>query len=189
MGWRDAARTDVAAVAQRVAAERAGFAGDEAHALGAGFVARIHHEIQGPVKRHRTEITRVEGDERAGRVARAAINALRLMLHRLPFRAVSRNGIKIILIQILARDEVRQDPLIGIEERFQIYGQIADDRQIAQRLNAEFIADRLDESAASEAFAAIDDHRARAAHADAAGEAEGEVRAGAALQGEDRIED
>ena len=110
------------------------------------------------------------------------------MLHGFPLRAVVRNRIKVVLIEIVARDEMRKSPLISSEERLQIHCQIADHGQISQRLDAQMLADSFHECAAGQAFSPINHHSAGAAHPHAAGKTKSQIRARAALKGEDSIE-
>src|ERR1043165_9103989 len=181
-------RASVVAVAQRVAADGAGLAGDELQALGASVVARVNEKVQRAVQGHRAEIAWIKRHQRASRVTRATVNTLGLMLQRLPFRTVVGNTIEIRLIEVVPRDEMRQHALVRREEGLQVHRQVADNGQVAQGLQSKFVAYGLDQRAAGQALAAIDDHGAGAAHADAAGKAERQIRAGAALESEDRIQ-
>ena len=57
---RNTARTNVAAIAQRVAAERARFVGDKFQPLAPGFVPRVHDEVERAVQRHRSQVARMQ---------------------------------------------------------------------------------------------------------------------------------
>src|SRR6266542_2536267 len=109
---RNAARTNVAAVAERVAAERAGFAANQLEPVAPRFVARINDEVQRAVQRHRAGEPRVQRDQGAGREAGAAINALRLVVQRFPFLALVREAIEIVWVEVVARSELRECALI-----------------------------------------------------------------------------
>jgi hypothetical protein len=100
-----------------------------------------------------------------------------------------RETMEFMWVKVVTRREVRKRALIRSKERIHIHREVARYWQIAKRFNAEVMADGLDESAAGELFAAIHDHGARAAHADTAREAEGEIGTRPALQGEQRVED
>src|ERR1043165_8226886 len=115
-GGGDAAGANVVAVAQRVAAERAGLAGHELQALGASVVARVNEKVQRAVQGHRAAIAWIKRHKRASRVTRATVNTLGLMLQRLPFRTVVGNTIEIRLIEVVPRDEMRQHALVRREE-------------------------------------------------------------------------
>src|SRR4051794_4677231 len=111
MSWGDAARTDVPAITQGMTTERAGFTCDDIQALNSRFITRIDDQVQRAIQGHRTEITRVERHQRASRITGPAINALRLMIERLPLRALLGDGIKFIGIKIIAWNELRQRAL------------------------------------------------------------------------------
>lgn len=70
----------------------------------------------------------------------------------------------------------------------EVNDQIADYRQIAQRFDAQPRTERHGQSAASELLASINHHRARTAHADAAGKPKTQIRRRPALESEEDIE-
>jgi len=100
-----------------------------------------------------------------------------------------REAIKVLLVQVGPGLEVRLDALIRRKKGSKIHGQVSCYGQISKRLELQTLANRPHQSAARQAFAAIDHHRARAAHADPARVSYGQVRAGAALQREQRIQE
>ena len=90
-----------------------------------------------------------------------------------PVRAVMRNAMEIIRIEVIPGNEVWHRAFVGREERLHVHGQIAASRrQVAQRLYAQAIADRSNQGAARQLFAAINHHGAGTAHPDAAGRSE-----------------
>ena len=79
-----------------------------------------------------------------------------------------------------------------VEEHCHLDREVFDDWQVAQRLELQPLASAPhvdDARAAGPARNAVDDHRAGAAHADAAGKAIGETRILRALDFGDRVED
>ena len=66
MSGGDSARTNVAAIAERVATERASFAGDGVQTGFPGLITWIDDKILGAMQRHWPEITGMQCDERAG---------------------------------------------------------------------------------------------------------------------------
>src|ERR1043166_6958160 len=150
MRRRNAARANIAAVAKRWAAERPRLARDELEPLAARFVPRVNDEIERAMQRHRPDVARVQRDECAGGVTRAAINALRLVTERLSLAAVVWDAVEVIRVEISPRREVRQHALIRGEERFHVHGEVALHRQIPQRLDPQWVAEALDERAAGE---------------------------------------
>src|SRR5215212_10478147 len=99
MGGRDSSGTDIPAISESMATECAGFTRDHSQAFGAGVVARIDDEIEGPVQGHGAEVTGIEGDEGAGRIAAAAIDALGLMIELTPFAAFVRQGVEAVRVK------------------------------------------------------------------------------------------
>src|SRR5437016_5172005 len=110
------------------------------------------------------------------------------MIHRFPFRAVVGNRIEVSNVEILARNELRNGALVPSEKWCEINREVSHDWQVPQRFDAKPIAHCLDQRAARELFAAIDHHRARAAHSHAARETERQIRARTALQREKDIQ-
>src|SRR6185369_12138413 len=172
-----------------MATERAAFAGDGVESVDGRLVPRVDNQVERPMQGHGAEVTGVEGDQGAGRVTAPAIDALGLAIERLAGGAVNGDGKEIVRVQVVAGHEPGEGSLIDLEERFEIDRQVANDRQVAQRLDAKVVADIPDQGAAGELLAAIDDHAAGTAHADAAGKTECQVRAGAALQGKEAVQD
>src|SRR5438067_332594 len=120
MSRRNASRTDIAAVSERVTAESPSLTRNETEPLGARLVARINNQIQCPVQGHRSQVPRAQANQCASRIAGGAIDALRLMLQRLPFRALMWQGIENLRVEVSAWKELRQRPLIRLKKRFQI---------------------------------------------------------------------
>ena len=75
------------------------------------LITWIRHEIERAMECHGAEIARVKRHEGAGGVAGAAIDALRLVIERAPFSAVVRDFVEILLIEIVAGNEMRQRTL------------------------------------------------------------------------------
>jgi hypothetical protein len=98
------------------------------------------------------------------------------------------NWIECASIQIIPRDKLRHRASVGGKKRLQIDGYIPHDRQITQGFDAQLGPNSFDQRAAGEPFAAIDDHRARSAHANPAGESECQIRARSSLQREKGVQ-
>ena len=160
MRWRNAARANLTAVAESVTSKSAGLAGNNLNAVSPGLIAWIGNKIQSSVQRHGTNVAPIQRDHGARRITGAAVNALRLMIHPLPFLAVLRNGVKTLSVEVVTRNEMWNDTLIRGEERFHVHGDIANHRQISQRLDAKIRSNGFDERAASELLSAINHHRA-----------------------------
>src|SRR5690242_10564510 len=62
---RDPARTNIAAVAERVTAKCAVLARDDFEPLRAATITRVDHERERAVQRHRPDVTRVQRHQRA----------------------------------------------------------------------------------------------------------------------------
>jgi hypothetical protein len=171
-----------------VTAKRTVFASDNFQSFVVPAIARINHQTQCPVQRHRTGKTWIQCHQRASGVTRAAIDALGLIIQFFSFLARMRNSIKIILIQIVARHERRHCSIVGVEKRFQVNRQIARHGKISQRFDFQIRPDIFDERAASQLLAAIHHHRTRTAHPNATGKAKGQIGNCATLQHKERVE-
>ena len=188
MGRRNSARANIVAIPQRVTTKRAIFTRDHFQSFVAPTITRIDNQTERSIERHRADIARIQRDQSAGRITRAAINALRLVVQSLSFLARVWNWEKIILIQICARHKSRQRAIVSVEKRVQIDGEIANHRQIAQRLDFLSGPDIFNECAASKLLAAVHHHCAGTAHANATGKSKGQIAGGSALQSKKRIE-
>jgi hypothetical protein len=110
------------------------------------------------------------------------------MVHFSPVFAFPGNAMKVTLIKVVMRNEVGNNASVCSKERFHIRGHIAHHGQIPQRLDPETGSQALHQRAASKLLPAINHHRARTAHSDAARESKGQIRTRPALQREQRVE-
>src|SRR6185436_423762 len=128
------------------------------------------------------EILRVPRHHVARRVAHRAADALDAGIRLHARRRIRAHFREIVLARGMAAElAFGARPLV--EELAHVRHQVANDRQIAQRSNRQFIllSNLVDMRPAGPARHAVHHHRARAAHADPAGEAIGERRIERAL--------
>src|SRR5439155_1463840 len=173
----------------RVAGMAAGIAGDRAQALDRRPVALILDQGPGAVERRRAEIIRIPGDDVAGAVAHAAADAFDPRIH-LPSVCGIGGYASEVVAPSFSTPEAAFCTRPLVEEPAHVGDQIADHRQVAQRTDHQFIFPRdfVYVGPAGPARHAIHAHRARATHADAAGEAVGERRIEVALDVGDDVE-
>src|SRR3989441_13251719 len=153
----------------------AGVAGDRAQALERPPVTLVLDQRPGAVERRRAEVVRIPGDDVAGAVAHAAANAFDPRIHLLSVRRI-RGYASEVVAPCLSTSKAAFCSRPLVEELAHVGDQIADHRQVAQRADHQlaFAGNLVYMSPAGPARHAVHAHRARAAHADAAGEAVGE---------------
>src|SRR5688500_3974282 len=141
-----------------------------AQALEPRRVPHVVHERPGAIERRRPEVIRIPLHHVARRVAHAAADALDAGVGELARRRARRHRHEIILLRLPpAKLALRARPLA--EELAHVDHQVADHRQVAQGPNLALFAlyDLVYVRAAGPARHVVHHHRARAAHAHAAG--------------------
>ena len=152
-------------------------------------VAYVVDQGPGAVQRRRPEVVGVPGDDIARAVAHPAADALDGDIREPALLRSGRHAREIILPGLRAFEiSVRFRPFI--EERGHVGDEVPHHRQVVERRDLQPAGggDLVHVGAAGPARAAIHRHRARAAHADAAGETVGERGIEAALDVGDDVE-
>lgn len=157
-------------------------------------ITRIIHERPGTIQRRRPQIIAIPGDNIAGSVANGAANAFNAGIGFAPGLAAGRDHGELIRHGAIRRVLWLEKPLRAlpfVKEGRQISRQVADHRQIGQgaqfqsAIGTHHLADMRP---AGPARTAIHRHRARPAHANAAGEAIGKAWVQFALDMGDNIQ-
>src|SRR5256712_706994 len=139
------------------------------------------------VQRRRTREAGVGGDDRARRQAHPAADALDRRVD-LPARARAARDVGGAR-GVRPGRERRADRAELRDERRHVDHEVAEQREVVERPHADGpVAERGEPRPARPALAPVDDHRARPAHAHAAGVAEGERRVLRALDIDQRVE-
>src|SRR5437899_5517939 len=184
---QEAHRAHLGAVALPVAARERVVGEQHAPARRLAAVARIELERERAVQRRRAREAGVVGDDRARGQAHPAADALDRRVD-LPARARAARDV------VGARGvgpgrERRTDRAELRDERRHVDHEVAEQREVVERPHADGpVAERGEPCPARPALAPVDDHRARPAHAHAAGVAEGERRVLRALDIDQRVE-
>jgi len=172
----------------------AGIARHRIQPFAARAIPRIIHQGPGAVERCGPQIITIPGDNIAGSVADGAADAFNAGIRFAPGLAARGDHGKFIRHGAIRRVLWLEKPLRAlplIEEGRQISRQVADHRQIGQgaQFQRAIAAHHFPHMRpAGPARAAIHRHRARPAHANAAGEAIGQARVQFALDMRDNIQ-
>jgi len=134
-------------------------------------ISGISDQTEGPVQPHWTDIIRVPVHHRAGRNTGTAGNALRVQADGLPLpggwpdlRGLNRRG---------PRDKVWFYPFQSVDQGFEVYSQISDDRDVVQRSKGDRPRIEIfNQPLTGKSFPAVDHQGARAAHGKTAAIAE-----------------
>ena len=152
-------------------------------------VAHVVDERPRAIERRGTEVRAVPADDVATRVADAAADALDRRIDREPLPSTRRDRREFVVSRRgrdelpLARAHLSKNSRMSVT-RSRITGRFAS----GAISSCAVAGDRFDVRAARPARATVDGHRARAAHADAAGEPIGERRIDAPLDVRDDVE-